>query len=635
MTDSRTIQEDTSSDKMHAKDEWRRIADDVVATFDKEGKPKSSFREDCWNLDAYATDARNSNLHFRGHASAESIRRLCNVSKQQWKQVMYLLMYKATDSMPANETLHNKQAVLKHFIRFATQQGITFYQAMSDAKLVIRYILVKGNEKRSIRLHAILVHLHRLGPLVTGVHIPLVQLHEPMLVRANERTEDLQHPVIPTRIYQSFLATCERELEMLEGVAISLEQQLENVYGDRPQSPCPELTQVASYFDCDVRFYLATFVNEIFALCQILVLAFTGMRAKEADTLPYDCLQVSGQNGVDHYVLEGVTTKFSDGRPKRARWITSRTAARAVRLTQRISGVAHRLNGEKSYINSRDGRHLLFCRMGLYSSSEYVSDKVPTNLQAALRNLCKRACTAIRSEDVAELKNIEPHRAWETEAEFSVGNPWPFTKHQLRRTLALYAHRSGLVCLPSLKRQLHHITIEMSRYYARGSAFAKDIVAGHKGHFALEWANSKGLSDYLAYAAQVLFSDERLFGGHATWVSSEAVKQSPVSVFSREKTISMFNKGELAYSETVLGGCASIEECKISPLNFLPIECLEKDCKNLIGSPAKLHRVIATQKKRVEKLSIIDNKSVEYRMEYQTLTTLQAVQKSINEKGNR
>ncbi len=630
MTDPKTANDGISSKDVFALHDWHRIGDDEVVTFDKGGEPKSIFREDCWNFDSYGNAARYENLNFRGHVLAKSKARVCIESKRQWKQVMYLLMYKANDIMPAFETLKNKMVTLRHFINFSSERDLTLYQAMSDEKSVIKYVSQKGNEKRSIRLHAILVQLHQLGPIVTGIKIPLARLHQPMLARAKNRKEDLQHPVIPTRIYQHFLATCESELEMLEGISASLEQQLENAYADKPLQPSAELIQIAKYFNCDVSVHLSTFVSEIFALCQVLILAFTGMRTKEADTLPYDCLATHRQDGIEHYVIGGFTSKFSDGRPKRARWITSRIASRAVRFAQRISGIAHRLHSKQEYERSSDGSHLLFCRMGLWRESDYASDKIPATLGDSARNLRMRACTTITAEDIAELKHIDPHRAWEAEPGFSIGGRWPFTKHQLRRTLALYAHRSGLVSLPSLKRQLHHITIEMSRYYARGSAFAKDFTDGDKRHFARDWAGNKGLSDYLAYAAQVLFSDERLFGGHAVWVASDAVKHSPVSVFSREKAISMFNKGELAYRETVLGGCTSLEECKSSPLNWLPMECLGKDCKNLVGSPAKLQRVITTQEKRVAKLATIDDKSVEYRIEIETLANLRTAQKKFN-----
>ena len=265
---------------------------------------------------------------------------------------------------------------------------------------------------------------------------------------------------------------------------------------------------------CDIHDFrsLSSFTTEIYALCHVLILAFTGMRAGEAGSLPYDCLNTFRQDGVEHYSIEGVTTKLSGGRVKRASWITSHLAVRAVKLAQRISGAVHRAHGAVAYERSSDGKFQLFCRLGL-SSKDYVPNRAPSNIKESIDNLRQRALPAITQEDLDELKLIDPHRAWEVEPKFAIGAIWPFKRHQLRRTLALYAHRSGLVTLPSLKRQLHHITLEMSMYYCRGSAFAKKFVGNDRNHFARDWADSQGEAEHLAYVAQVLFADERLFGG--------------------------------------------------------------------------------------------------------------------------
>ncbi|WP_242681744.1 hypothetical protein [Paraburkholderia hospita] len=55
-----------------------------------------------------------------------------------------------------------------------------------------------------------------------------------------------------------------------------------------------------------------------------------------------------------------------------------------------------------------------------------------------------------------------------------------------------------------------------------------------------------------------------------------------MSVYSREQTVRMFGKGELAYRETVLGGCASVEPCKSTPLDWMRLDCLESNCRNLV-----------------------------------------------------
>jgi hypothetical protein len=265
--------------------------------------------------------------------------------------------------------------------------------------------------------------------------------------------------------------------------------------------------------------------------------------------------------------------------------------------------------------------------MGLHL--KYVANRAPSTIHNEVEAFRERVFPTITAEDTAELKRVDMHRAWEDEPKYAIGQQWPFTRHQLRRSLALYAQRSGLVTLPTLKRQLQHITQEMSMYYARGSAFAKGFIDTHKAHFAKEWAEAQGLSEYLAYAEQVLFSDERLFGGHAAWTQSRAVQASPVSVYSREETVRMFGKGQLAYRETVLGGCASVEPCKSTPLDWMRLDCLESNCRNLVVVPSKLQRVIKAQQATVEKLRAVDEASVECRIEAQTLQRLLDAQEKL------
>jgi len=166
-------------------------------------------------------------------------------------------------------------------------------------------------------------------------------------------------------------------------------------------------------------------------------------------------------------------------------------------------------------------------------------------------------------------------------------------------------------------------------YYCRGSAFAKKFVGDDKNHFAREWAETQGEAEHLAYVAQVLFTDERLFGGHGVWATSRATKESSVSVYSREETRAMFKKGQLAYRENPLGGCANPEPCNKQPFDWLDLECLENNCKNLIVVPSKLQRAIKVQERHVEALRVSASDSVEYRMEAAALATMLAAQEKI------
>ena len=546
---------------------------------------------------------------------------------------MYFLMHEATDVAPAPSTLQAFAHSLKEFILFSAERQLTLYQGLSDIEVVLDYAERVKLETGARRLYSILAKLHRLGVKTTGLREPLVQLHKPLLERFAQRPGSEQYAVIPTRIYQYFLSTCEHDLCIAEGVADELSHHLARVYAGASPGVAKSLVKVAVYLGCrDSPYVVSSLVALIGALCQLVILSFTGMRAMEAENLPYDCLGETRRDGVPHYTIEGITTKLSGGRPKRACWVTGPLAARAIRLAQRLSGEAHRSFGAPGYVQSKDGSHLLFCRMGL--KHRYVPNRAVSTVHNSVETLRGRMFPTIELEDIAELKRVDMHRAWEDEPKYAVGQQWPFTRHQLRRSLALYAHRSGLVTLPTLKRQLQHITQEMSMYYARGSAFAEAFVNTDKNHFAKEWVEAQGLSDYLAYAEQVLFSDERLFGGHAAWMQSPAVQASSVSVFSREKTIRMFERGELAYRETVLGGCASVEPCTSMPLDWMRLDCLESNCRNLVVVPSKLQRVIKAQQATVGKLRVVDDSSVEYRIEAQTLQRLlDAQEKLINSEG--
>ncbi|SAL87886.1 hypothetical protein AWB74_08305 [Caballeronia arvi] len=610
--------------------DWYRVEDDTVVTRDTAGNTASLFGDDAWDIRAYAIGSCSTCIYFRGHLPDGVSRALSEATTRQWKQVMYFLMHEATDTVPASGTLEALSMYLREFTFFAAARQLTLYEGLSNVAVVLDYAAQAGMEAKAQRLHSILVKLHRLGADTTGLRVPLVQLHKPLLERWAQHAGYSQYPAIPTRIYQHFLSTCQHDLDIAEGIADVLSDCLARVYaGETPDVPA-ELVKTAMYFRCmERRFVVSSLVASVSTLCQLVILSFTGMRAAEAETLPYNCLSETRLDGVTHYTIEGVTTKLSGGRARRACWVTSPLAARAVRLAQRLSGEAHRAHGAQGYAKSTDRSHLLFCRMGLNPSYGYVANRAGGNIHGDIEAFRERVFPTITREDIAELKRIDMHRAWEDEPKYAVGQQWPFTRHQLRRTLALYAHRSGLVTLPTLKRQLQHITQEMSMYYARGSAFAKGFIDTDRTHFAKEWAEAQGLSEYLAYAEQVLFSDERLFGGHAAWTQSRAVQASPVSVYSREQTIRMFEKGELAYRETVLGGCASVEPCKSMPLDWMRLDCLESNCQNLIVVPSKLQRVIKAQRATVEKLRSFDEASVEYRIEAQVLQRLLDAQEKL------
>ena len=166
--------------------------------------------------------------------------------------------------------------------------------------------------------------------------------------------------------------------------------------------------------------------------------------------------------------------------------------------------------------------------------------------------------------------------------------------------------------------QLQHLTEEMTRYYQKGSVYARNFIGDDKDHFGLEWQQAQAESSALGYILNVLLSNDVLFGGHANWVDHRLRGPEGV-VVDRAQTMRRFKKGELAYRETAIGGCTDVKGCDKPTLRFLDMECLRHGCANMVGNLPKLERVIAGQEAR---LATIEPDSMEYQAEQEELNIL-------------
>jgi hypothetical protein len=148
---------------------------------------------------------------------------------------------------------------------------------------------------------------------------------------------------------------------------------------------------------------------------------------------------------------------------------------------------------------------------------------------------------------------------------------------------------------------------------------AKDILDDDKTHFGFEWQLAQPESAALSYIENVLNSREPQFGGHVAWLERRMQLGEATVIFNRDDTMKRFRKGEIAYRDTLLGGCVSTEGCAKVAVKWLPVDCIRDNCKNLVGSYSKLERVITAQRKM---LNAIEIGTVEYRTESDTLNAL-------------
>jgi len=71
---------------------------------------------------------------------------------------------------------------------------------------------------------------------------------------------------------------------------------------------------------------------------------------------------------------------------------------------------------------------------------------------------------ALTKEDIRDLKVSDPSRT------FNIGDNYEFTGHQLRRSFAYYLVGYELLSFPQLKQQFSHVSLAMTRHYAKNAS---------------------------------------------------------------------------------------------------------------------------------------------------------------------
>jgi hypothetical protein len=604
-----------------------RPTDNFIVTKAVSGAIASLYGDLRWDFSAYHPERKAHFLYFDAW-NVDSHTELQQKLISDVKWVLFLLIYMKRGVPLAFGTLYNYLKVFKHLMRSCDEKRWQLPQALNSS--VILDSIMAGHHDKSDYIASVLDFLYELGVDVVGFEVLGSETIKALRAESiNYRKESTkQHAPIPTRVYSEIIT---RTSKFLDEFVLAADGLLAiATYMRAPAATnrkynhrlfeAPELIeqhQVAKYLKSRElplsMMGVSNALSEAIAAIKIQIQLFSGMRTAEVSALPYDCLRIDIRNGKEHYIIHGRTTKLNYGLKKSAAWVTSDSGRRAIGLAQKIAMVMY-----KGTVPA-DGYLFIVTLRGF----EYPKNIYPTVVKLAQYPLLHRELRPlISNEDLVELEQIDPFRPWRTEGEYQVGKPWPLRGHQFRRSLALYAQRSGLVTLPTLKRQLQHITEEMSQYYARGSEFATNFIGGQLGHVGSEWRDTQPVSQYLGYVANVLLTDDTLFGGHANWVHARIPSKNGIIQHDREATLDRFKHGQMAYRETAIGGCVNTGTCESGMLDVLDISCLKTNCKNLIVNSNRLDRAIAAQTKRVNSLAAAAPDSPEFRSEQADLNVL-------------
>lgn len=630
-----------------------RLPPEFVVSRRRDNSVASRRGDIYWDWSAYHPRGKNCGFYFsywlNGKGVANIKEKVREIPEERASRVtdiqhlMTLMLYKKPGRSIGFSMLNRNCSTLCHMAAYADRNGLQVPELLSTP-MHLRDYIQSLTSVRCSSFYTVLALLYTLDPATDiGFSIASNDVINELRERVMEYgMAKLQTPPIPTRIYSAIISGLSAEINDFEKVADRF-LRLTREFFDRSKN-LPENGAAAVAWQLITRYQLDDYfeakglqkshsgisrgLNEVQTVCKLTIQAFSGMRHQEGLGLPYHCMETEKSHGRIHFILCGQTTKLNHGKIRRTKWVTIDEGHRAVIIAQRIAGVIYEVLGDLPKKSAtRMNKYPLFVSTGYLGATTRPSDKtgVYQTMDLGLNTggdhsmLRDRLRPVIEDVDLAELEDIDPHRAWRSEPMFRLGQPWVLRSHQFRRSLALYAQRSGLVSLPSLRRQLQHITKEMSLYYSKGSVFAMNFIEDdpedYKKHMAKEWRDTKPVSEALAFLRDVVFSDEELFGGAGAF---EQQKKNRGQVTDRVTTMRQFKKGLIAYKEIPFGGCIRVGDCDKVGLKLIGVLCLS-DCKNIVVKMSRMDTIINRQSKLV---ASIDSASPTYRMEKDDLDAM-------------
>ena len=619
------------------------IRQDFIISRDKDGKILSLYKDNVWNLKTYVSNpSQHGIIDFENRIESSNI--------SDVKKLMFLLIVFGSGrngSQYSVETLgHYFNDVMVPLSKFALENKTTITKIIENNILLNSYINNKCSNLGKVQcLSSTLVFLDNLSNRSTQINF---QRNKDIFKLLKSKINDFsaehhQTSIIPSRILAESIRQRWIQIEKIETNLTNLIKFLDMcIESERFAS---SETMINKYkWDCNktlqwkeaINFYQLNnlfkkyslknrinfkgFITKIQGTCKHLLHAYTGMRNGEMLNTQSNRLEsVPTNSGICRII--STTSKFT-GTNQNAKWVTSKEVERIIFILRSINQVIAKhynlnLNDLPLFLSGN-----IFVEKGKIRDNENIRAKRKFDKRDELP--LDYSSLRLTIEDKQEIEEIDFNK---NIRDLEIGLPWEFKTHQYRRSLAIYSIQSGLVSLGALQIQMKHLFREMTLYYGNGASYARKLFDIPKEHIANDLDALKPELDTLAYIKNVIFSDEKLFGAHGSFVENNTKQNNhkfkTYFLENRDKTLKQFKNGEIAYKETALGGCIATEACD-SRLTRSITACF--DCHGGILKKSKVDNVIQKQK---EFISFLDLSSIEYRTEVEDLNRLEELKSKL------
>lgn len=335
------------------------------------------------------------------------------------------------------------------------------------------------------------------------------------------------------------------------------------------------------------------FLTKIQDTCRLLVHAFTGMRDTEVSVMPWDCYreyEIPGF-GVASFIQSYHKKLSGKNYSEAVHWVTAREMKKVVFVAQCVADI--KLIHRWGDVNLRHEGMPLWVSDGFLSkrkSDHYDFHVSSFTLDSKKLESFKFLNIEVDQADLDELFAFDMFVDWEAKENLAVGRLWPIATHQFRKSLAVYASRSGMVSLPSLGVQYKHISILMTAMYSDKSSFAESFIPKHKdGVYDSAWGVANDFNESRINIAASNFQEQvvnrltPLIGAKGSVIQRQKDSGSlDFSYLDREATVRAMKdkRNPMRYTETVVGGCLRNGICESYGLDTV-VPCV-LDCPDAI-----------------------------------------------------
>lgn len=354
------------------------------------------------------------------------------------------------------------------------------------------------------------------------------------------------------------------------------------------------------------------------------ILLFSGMRVSECFLLPFNTFKKIVINKDEVCILNGYTSKLTKIGPMKTTWITSFFTENAIKVAQDLTNIYSFFY--KVNIKDYDSFPLFYSPKCISKTSIYNH---PVRYKLSLKTAIKFFGFDLKicETDLEEMRKTEL-LADLHDRKVQLNKPFPLTSHQFRRSLTVYASRSGLVQTPALKGQLKHITQDMTYYYGNNSNLVPNYIFDKSLIACIN--EEKIIESILTFKEDIIDTITPLFGAEGTRLQIAKDKENiPLFLTDLKACEQSIRNGSLSYRRTPLGGCSRRENCDKAA--FLSITaCIS--CRDAIFSSRSIRALKKTKQNFIAQFNSLDEENI---YKKQLLLEINEIEKLLSTYNNR